>query len=784
MINGRCARVVLWTLLATTQMTPALAQQSAALPSAAERAADPEEIIVTAQKRKQSANDVPLSLTVATGSQLLDAGVQSTADLAKVVPGLTAQPSPFNTPIYTLRGVGFFEFSLAAAPTVAVYTDEVPLPFSAMTKAAALDVERVEVLKGPQGTLFGQNTTGGAINFVAARPSNSFQAGADFSYGRFNSVDLQGFVSGPLSGNVKARLAVRTIQGGDWQKSYTRNDSLGSRRETQGRILVDWDASDRLSVRFNVNGWIDKSDSQAPQLIEAFISAPGNPNEAPIRNYPLSPLNARSADWTNSLLPLRHDDYFAQGSIRADYELTDAMTLTSITAYGRYKSDSFQDYDGMTLQVADNVTRGRIKTFSQELRLSGHMGPAQWVIGANYEHDKTEDAFMFFPDDSTTNFVGPFRGGPVIAFNNQRIKTSALFGNIEYEIIDRLSLVGGVRYTDRRAKSTRCGTETPGPPFENLVSEPGGFGAIFEFLQTLFHPGQAPIHVGPGDCYQFDANLLPIIHPIQDSLNEDNISWRGGVNYKTGNDGLLYATVSKGYKAGAFPTVPGATVRELEPVKQESILAYEFGFKQPIAKGIQINGALFYYAYNDKQLRGRILNIIFGPLDALVQIPKSRVKGAELQLLLRPVSGLRVNVAGTYLDTKITDFVGYNQTGQLADFSGFRFPFSPKWSVVSDAQYEWPLNDAIKAFVGASSVSNSPTTASIGDISQLRIRGYTLVDVRAGIKSADERWRLSVWGRNIFNKYYWNSANQSQDVFVRFTGRPATYGLAVSYRLN
>lgn len=102
----------------------------------------------------------------------------------------------------------------------------------------------------------------------------------------------------------------------------------------------------------------------------------------------------------------------------------------------------------------------------------------------------------------------------------------------------------------------------------------------------------------------------------------------------------------------------------------------------------------------------------------------------------------------------------------------------------------WPLlatthiNDAIKAFVGASSVSNSPTTASIGDIPQLRIRGYTLVDVRAGIKSADERWRLSVWGRNIFNKYYWNSANQSQDVFVRFTGRPATYGLSVSYRLN
>ncbi|MGE3599142.1 MAG: TonB-dependent receptor [Dehalococcoidia bacterium] len=743
------------------------------------------EVIVTAQKREQSINDVPVSMTVASGSKLLELGITSTADLAKVVPGLTYQPSPLNTPIYTLRGVGFFEFSLAATPTVAIYTDEVPLPFGAMTKAAGLDLERVEVLKGPQGTLFGQNTTGGAINFIAAKPTDTFKTGADLSYGRFDSVDLQGFVSGPVSDSLNARVSLRSVTGGDWQKNPFRQDSLGARREYQGRVLLDWKPNDKLSMLFNLNGWIDKSDSQAPQRTEVFVSAPGNPNEAPIRALLPVPLNARSADWTNNVLPLKHDDWFLQTALRADYEISDNVVLTSITAFEKYSTDSFQDYDGTTLQIADTVSRGRVETISQELRLTGKNGSINWVVGGNYEHDKTEDAFMFFPDDSTTNYVGTLRGGPVVAFANRRIKTAAAFANVDWEIMDRVSIVGGVRYTDRRDKRLGgCNLETPAPPFENLVNEVGGFAEIFEFLQTLIHPGNV-VPIGAGDCITFDPNFFPLIDDAKGSLNEDNLSWRGGINYKTQSDGLLYANISKGYKAGAFPTVAAGTLRELDPVKQESILAYEAGFKLPFAgQRVQLNGAVFLYDYKDKQLRGRVLNPVFGPLDALVQVPKSKVKGAELQVIAEPVDGLSLNVAATYLDTKITDFIGFNQTGQLADFSGFRFPFSPKWSVISDAQYEWGVNSNLKAFIGASSTSNSATTASIGDISQLQIRSYTLVDARAGIKSADDRWRLSVWGRNIFNKYYWNSANQSQDVFVRFTARPVTYGISVSYRMQ
>lgn len=758
---------------------PVTAQEAASARPASQAPAEEQnvsanEIIVTAQKRSQSINDVPLSITAASGDQLLAAGITSTADLAKIVPGLTAQPSPYNTPIYTLRGVGFFEFSLATPSTVAVYTDEIALPFSAMTKAAALDVEQVEVLKGPQGTLFGQNTTGGAINFVSAKPTDEFKAGADLSYGRFNTFDLQGFISGPLSDTLSARFAARTIQSGDWQKSSSRQDSLGARRETQARLLLDWHPTDRLKAIININGWIDKSNSQAPQRTETFISVPGNPNEAPIRALPPQPLTARSADWSNSRFPMRHDDSFFQASARIDYELTDDITLTSISAYERYKTTSFQDYDGTPLDIADVLTRGQVNSLAQEFRISGKGDGLNWIVGANYSRDVTRDGFTIYPEAATTNYVGPFKGGRVIPENNSKIRTAAIFANAEYEILPRLTLQAGGRYTDNRRANSSCARIDPSAP---------GFAPIFEFLQTLINPNSPPVPVGNNDCYSLTAAGTPLITPLKANLNEDNISWRAGLNYKANSDSLIYATISKGYKAGSFPTVAPATARELGPVTQKSVLAYELGFKQALLDdALQMNGAIFYYDYADKQLRGRINDPVFGPLDALVQIPQSRVKGAEAQVIVRPVDGFYLNLAATYLNTKIEKFVGFNQTGQLADFSGFRFPFSPKWTFVGDGQYDFAVGNRLDAFVGANVNYNSSTTASIGDIPQLRMKAYTLVDLRVGIQDPDRTWKFSIWGRNIFDTYYWTSANQTQDVFVRYTGKPATYGASFSYR--
>src|SRR5712672_1122550 len=207
---------------------------------AAEETNQLEEVVVTAEKRSERARDVPMSITAVTAEQLEKQGVVAVSDLTKLVPGFTYQPSDYGTPVYTIRGVGQKDVAIAVSPTVSVYVDQVPIPYSAETLGAAFDLERLEVLKGPQGTLFGQNSTGGAMNFIAAKPTNHLDAGADVTYGRFNEADAQGFLSGPLSDTVSVRVALRTEQRDAWQTSETRSASLGVRNFSTGRLLLDW----------------------------------------------------------------------------------------------------------------------------------------------------------------------------------------------------------------------------------------------------------------------------------------------------------------------------------------------------------------------------------------------------------------------------------------------------------------------------------------------------------------------------------------------------------------
>ncbi|MGE0776107.1 MAG: TonB-dependent receptor, partial [Sphingomonadaceae bacterium] len=260
-------------------------------------------------------------------------------------------------------------------------------------------------------------------------------------------------------------------------------------------------------------------------------------------------------------------------------------------------------------------------------------------------------------------------------------------------------------------------------------------------------------------------------------------SWRGGVSYKTSNRGLVYATISKGYKAGSFPT--GASTQDVQyrPVKQESLLAYEIGFKQPlIGNKLQLVGAGFYYDYKGKQLRGRLIDIAFGPLDALVQIPKSRVWGFEGQIIAQPFRGYNINVATTYVNTKIQKFIGFNAAGTTQDYAGSRFPYAPKWQIVADNQYDFDLNNSLSAFVGGSLTYNGSTNASIGYPGDYKIPAYTLLGVRAGVKAADDSWTFQLWGRNITNKYYWTNVVLFDDALVKYAGRPVSYGASFGYR--
>ncbi len=233
-----------------------------------------QEIVVTANKRQESANSVPMSITAASGEVLERQGIKQPRDLVKITPSFTYTDSYVGSPIYTLRGVGFSDISLGGRPTVSIYVDEAPLPFTIETRGASLDLERVEVLKGPQGTLFGQNATGGAINYVAAKPTKTFEAGAHASYGNFNAFEVGGFIRGPITDTLRFRLAAEHTGNDGWQKSYTTGRTNGVGDFTNARLLLEWTPTDRLRVQLNVNGNADRGDVQAAQLIQTFPDVP------------------------------------------------------------------------------------------------------------------------------------------------------------------------------------------------------------------------------------------------------------------------------------------------------------------------------------------------------------------------------------------------------------------------------------------------------------------------------------------------------------------------------
>ncbi|SCW34034.1 Outer membrane receptor proteins, mostly Fe transport [Sphingobium faniae] len=765
-----------------------LLAQDAPQPQAAEPQGGVADIVVTAQKRAQNLNDVGLSITAATGDQLQSLGVASAGDLAKITPGFTFTKSQDGTPLYTLRGVGFNDYTLGASPAVSVYVDQVPLAYGAFTQGASLDLERVEVLKGPQGILFGQNSTGGAINYIAAKPTRDFEAGFSASYGRFDTFDGEAYISGPVSDTLSVRLAGATTISGPWQYNYNRDESLGRQDTLRGRFQAEWKPTDRLTLLFSANGWRDKSDTQAGQLQGLFLqlneaTAPGAAAAgaadltetlrriAVFRTLTPAPDNARAADW-DSDRDLERDDGFFQLSLRGDYELTDRITLTSITALSRYNENYVVDRDGTSLKNAGVNADGRVKSFSQELRFSGDMGGINWLLGGNYAKNKVRSANDILTGDSTNTAILP--GGPWIAASTTTITQDiidwAVFGNVEGEVSDALTLLAGARYAKSKNDYSSC-----------MIGDIGmrtTFGVLSDAISGT--PG-APLT--PTSCLSMDATTFDNTRtPYLDSMKEDNFSWRLGVNYKPSRDVLLYALASRGYKSGSFPTLPASTTAQLTPVKQESVTAYEVGAKiTALDRALQFNIAAFHYIYKDKQIRGLVIDPVFNQLEKLVNVPKSRINGAEVEITARPTNGLTLRGAITYVDSKVLKFTGINNERVSGDYSGSALPFSPKWHVVADIDYGWDISDQLGAFVGGNLLYNSSTNSTLGAAPSSVISSFTTVDLRAGIKAIDDRWTFSIWGRNVFNEYYWTNQFVTQDVVVRYAAKPATYGATLKF---
>lgn len=759
-----------------------------------------DEIVVTANKREQSLNDVGLTVAVLGREELADKKITSLADIAGTMPGLSYSASENNTPVFTLRGIGFNEAALAAYPTVSVYVDEAPLPFPVLASQGAFDLERIEVLKGPQGTLFGQNSTGGAINYIAAKPTSVLAMGGDLSYGRFNSVEVNGYVSGPLSDTLQARVAGHFIRSDDWQRSYTRDDTLGRTLSYAGRAIFDWTPTAGTKFSLTLNAWRDKSDPQAGQLVTIYPQVPGVsiPN---VTNYPYPPKNPRAADWsfgqhvgpTGAVLDPtpQSNRRMLQSTLRGDFDLSPDISLTTLTSYVDFKQRQNQDYDAQATNDEDIfLNDGRIKSFFQEVRLAnGAGGSLRWIVGANFQRSTIVESNAVSYSSSTASNPG-FNNIVANGYRSNTLrKDKTVFGNVEYDIVSGLTIKAGARYTDNYTRAQIC----------NYDVGDGRIAGFNSFLRRLItgNPNLPDVGIGPDQCItptpQGDIGIYT------DTLQEDNVSWKVGLDYKPARGLLLYTNVSRGYKAGSYPTISASSTTQYTPVTQEIVTSYEGGIKFSSRNNVfNVNAAAFYYDYKDKQVRGKFIDPVYGILTALVNVPKSRIYGFEVEGALRPVDGLRFSGSLAYVNSQVTRFTGLNAFGIAQDFRGASIPFTPEWQGQFSADYSWNATSSVQPFLGAT-VSARSSTASYLDGENLEVpnipgastapgvkypfymRGYATLDLRVGADIGNHV-RVMVWGKNVTNQYYWQNVIYAYDTGFRLAGRPATFGGTVSWK--
>lgn len=798
-----CGMALFLAEVAAAQQTssPPSAGQPATASEAADATADTggvQDIVVTAQRRSENINDVGVTIQAFSGDTLRSVGVTDASGLAQVTPAFSFARSSANTPIYTIRGIGFQTPNLSSTSPVGIYVDEVAYAYPYMSNGPSFDVERVEVLKGPQGTLYGRNTTGGLVNYITAKPTSEFSTGGTIEIGNFDTFNAEGYVSLPLTSTMGLRLSGRWETSGEgWQRSVSRpDDRLGKKDRLGARAILAWEPADALRITLTGSYWEDKSDTIA---VQAVAFTPDSPPfvvpgvEASVR----TDWKAGQADWGPTYAgkpPYRADSRFFGLSGRLDYELSDAVTFTSLTGYNDVKRFDMNDVDGTPFEVSEYLSDGRIKSFSQELRLTGSTSALDWIMGAYYSRDNIrDDQVGYYRDSSILNtlaFVGQqipqtvyTRDQIANGFNNfrnlssQRSRSLSGFANADYRLSDQFKVSAGVRYTDDSLRFRGCSAD-----FNNNTAPVWNTGVAAVVAARTGRPFASP-GVQPNQCLTYRADFSGRDPIYIRSLDEDNFAGRFALNFEPNRDILLYASVSRGYKSGAFPVVAANVETQLDPAKQEQVTAYEVGVKASLLdRAIQANLSGYYYDYRDKQLFGEIQDPIFSSLTRIINVDKSRVWGGEADITIRPTTPLLLKVGASYTNTRVLDFNGFDRLGQPQDFAGSAFPFTPKWQFNGLVTYDLPLANDNALQIGANVSHQGSTPGALGEDPDFDIAAYTIVNANLTLKLRDDRFRIGVFGRNLFNENYYTASDVLTDTVIRVPGMVRTYGVSLSVR--
>lgn len=747
------------TFVAATGAAAQTATEAAAQTS--EVASD--EIVVTAQRREERLQDVPIAITAFGSEQIEQQRLQGPGDLVGVVPNLQSTATTGDsTPIFSLRGISMSDYSFNQNGPVATYFDEVYRGNVALLGVSMFDLERVEVLRGPQGTLYGKNTTGGAINFISRVPTFELGGNLSVGIGNYNRREASGAIQTPLSDTLAARVAFTFARAnGTYRNLLPGQPDPDSVREygVRGTLLFEPSDGARFVLRGSTslqNPWnYGLYDQPTADGIGAGVYGQLHaidPVAYPLTDYFRTGLSPRQIE-ANAIQRRRNRTYAV--SLTGNVALGSDLMLTSISSWDRGTLLSPEESDGSPLKVIEITYYGKATQLAQDLRISSDFsGPFNFTLGAYYDNEKVYNRTLFpFWQDIDFDGNGSFDSGDCLAAFplgckvqnsfNQKKQSLAVYSDASFKIDEHFTLRGGLRYTHDKGDLT------------NFISQAIGSDDV------------ALINLIPGSLTDIDATTGR-------TYRKDNLSGKIGIDFEPAPDLLFYASYSRGYRGSAFNAQALFDPSELTVAKPETISSYEAGFKsQLFGRMLQLNGAAFHYDYRNQQF------IDIDPVSAaqrLVNLPESRIMGAELELVARPVASLRLNGSISLLDTKVKEgtLQGSSIVGnELANAPNFGASFGANWEMIE--------MDAGSVNLHVDGHYSSRQWFELQNY--LDQEPYTIINGSLSFESSDAKWQVSIWGKNIFNQFYYTTRlDVSNFGFIaNHLGAPRTYGVSLDY---
>lgn len=716
----------------------------------AEAATVIDDVVVTAQRREQRARDVGISLNVFDQAMLETQRLTSVEDLARLTPGLDVfEGNGTNNPSITLRGVGTTNPFLNNNPSVAVYADGVYLPFSSFLSLPFFDLERIEVLKGPQIALYGRNATAGAINLISARPTRETSGYADVSYGSYDAFEARAAISGPLSGTVQARLAAIWQDGGGYVEragtigstaGFTRSPRVpgvaavpaekgyGDKDVQALRGSLTWQATDTVDIAISAHYGRDRS-----ELIGST-----NINGDRLRVFTPPVIRRPFIDY-DDFAPVTDTEQYG-AVVQADIDLGD-FRLTSVSGLERFTRE-YGIGDFVPTRIAAPVFDEEISTFGQDVRLAYAGSEAvNWMVGASYNREEIDYNRVLIAYDFVLGALGT-------AFE-QEDTAWAVYGEGEWFFRPDWFAGLGLRYTSE-AKDYVGGT---------FNVDPFGVSRV-----PLAFPG-----VGTAGLFG------------SPTYDEDDLSGRASLNWKPGDDLLVYASINRGFKSGGIDGSGITQPSSFTPYQSETVWAYEIGVKSLLlADTLDLAASAFFYDYGDKQVLA-LLDLGSGITEAVIQnAAAAEIAGLELDLRWRPTPGLTVALNGTLLESEVTEWISANPA-EIAARLGNELPGTPKSQITVSLDHIQPLPSGLTLRTSFWANRVEGAYRDIENNETLRSEGRVLVNGRLTLSSPQAGWSLYAYGENLFDKEYVTSVRSLVGMLGNYYGPPRTLGVGLRY---